>query len=49
MSTQELFGRLKLDKINDRKWLIQKTSTRTGEGLKEGLDFIVKQVKLSIT
>ena len=49
LSVQELFGRLELNKITDRKWLIQKSSALTDEGLNEGLDFISKQANLSKT
>ena len=46
MSENEITNRLDLNSINDRPWSLQMSSALTGYGLKEGLEFICKQVKL---
>eukprot|EP01112_Ceratiomyxa_fruticulosa_P004758 TRINITY_DN152_c0_g1_i1.p1 TRINITY_DN152_c0_g1~~TRINITY_DN152_c0_g1_i1.p1 ORF type:complete len:178 (-),score=38.95 TRINITY_DN152_c0_g1_i1:153-686(-) len=42
---QELAENLQLHTLRDRPWQIQACSGKTGEGLNEGMEFIVNQIK----
>jgi len=44
MKVQEVTERLELNKLQNRKWFIQGTSTATGNGLFEGLNWLVKNL-----
>lgn len=44
MNPEEISEILKLSEIKDRDWSIFKTSALTGEGLKEALDWLVKNL-----
>lgn len=44
MKPDEISELLKLDEIKDRSWAIFKTSAVTGEGLKEGMTWVAKEV-----
>ena len=41
MSVKEVTERLGLDGIRNRQWFIQPTCATTGDGIKEGLDWII--------
>lgn len=41
----ELADGLQLPAIRDRNWQIQACSAKSGEGLKDGLDWAVKNIK----
>ncbi|KAL0491224.1 ADP-ribosylation factor [Acrasis kona] len=45
MKVEEISEKLSLSKIKNRTWTIFKTSAQTGEGLKEGLNFLVEKIK----
>eukprot|EP01029_Cantina_marsupialis_P019195 TRINITY_DN446233_c3_g1_i1.p1 TRINITY_DN446233_c3_g1~~TRINITY_DN446233_c3_g1_i1.p1 ORF type:complete len:182 (-),score=53.91 TRINITY_DN446233_c3_g1_i1:814-1359(-) len=42
---KEIAEKLNLHVIRDRAWRIQACSAKTGEGLSEGLDFVVKSIE----
>eukprot|EP00756_Hemistasia_phaeocysticola_P039503 Hpha_TRINITY_DN16818_c0_g7::TRINITY_DN16818_c0_g7_i1::g.148348::m.148348/K07937/ARF1; ADP-ribosylation factor 1 len=45
MSTAELIDRLDLESIDRRKWHIQGSCARTGDGLHEGLEWMIEACK----
>jgi len=45
MKPDEISDMLKLVEIKDRSWAIFKTSALTGEGLKEGMTWLAKEVE----
>lgn len=45
MSAEEIAVRLDLTDTRDRRWHIQSCSALTGEGLDEGISWVVRQVK----
>ena len=42
MSPKEVAGKLGLDEIKDRKWVVQGTDALTGQGIREGLDWMAE-------
>ena len=44
LSVAQLMDRLELNDIRDRPWFIQATSAVTGDGLYEGMDWLVSQM-----
>lgn len=44
LSVAQLMDRLELNNIRDRPWFIQATSAVTGDGLYEGMDWLVSQM-----
>lgn len=44
ISTTELIDQLNLQRHTGRKWMVQPTNARTGDGLYEGLDWIQQNV-----
>jgi GTPase SAR1 family protein len=46
MSIDEISGKLKLAKLNGRRWQIQKTSAINNEGIEEGLEWIRNMVNI---
>lgn len=45
LSPEDVSTALNLQMIRDRMWFIQKCSAKTGEGLHEGLEWAVKNIK----
>ncbi len=45
MKVEEISEKLSLSKIKNRTWTIFKTSATTGQGIKEGLDFLVQSLQ----
>lgn len=44
MSAADISEKLKLTDFKDRQWTIFKCSAKTGDGLTEGLDWLVNQL-----
>ena len=44
MSTTEMTEKLGLTKLRDRQWYIQATCATTGDGLYEGLDWLINSL-----
>ena len=44
-SSEEIAGTMELDSISDRVWQIQACSAKTGEGLQEGMEWLVGNCK----
>lgn len=49
LSPAELTAGLNLHSIRDRQWVILPCSAKLGEGLQEGMDFLVEELSLSGT
>lgn len=47
-TTEEVIGRLNLDNVKDRKWHVQEVSVPTGEGVYEGLDWLIEATEDSV-
>ena len=45
MSVQEITDILELNKINNRKWHVQASCAKTGDGLQDGLDWLSQTIK----
>lgn len=45
LSAQEIAEKLSLDAIKDRKWSIYACSALTKEGIQEGMEWLVKNLK----
>eukprot|EP00916_Digyalum_oweni_P012256 GHVL01020299.1.p1 GENE.GHVL01020299.1~~GHVL01020299.1.p1 ORF type:complete len:135 (-),score=20.72 GHVL01020299.1:67-471(-) len=43
-SSDEIAKDMRLQSIQDRKWTIQSCSAKTGEGLQEGMEWLVKSI-----
>jgi len=43
-SDEDIVEKLKLNDIRDRQWKIQSCSAKTGDGLQEGMEWMVQQV-----
>ena len=44
LSTEEISHGLNLHSIRDRRWQVVGCSAKTGEGLQEGMEFIVSEL-----
>ncbi|CAM9722498.1 unnamed protein product, partial [Laminaria digitata] len=44
LSSDEISQGLNLHTIRDRTWFIQAASAKTGEGLQEGMEWVVSQI-----
>jgi len=44
-SSEEIAGTMELDSISDRVWQIQACSAKTGDGLQEGMEWLVGNCK----
>ena len=42
ISPNDITEKLGLQSLKDRQWLVQGTSASTGQGIREGLDWMVK-------
>eukprot|EP00741_Cyanophora_paradoxa_P011388 tig00020556_g10999.t1 len=47
LPADEISSKLMLDEIRDRAWQIQACSAKTGEGLQEGLEWVIKHLSTS--
>ena len=45
MTPEEITGALQLNNIRDRPWQIQACSAKTGSGLQEGIEWVLKTVE----
>lgn len=45
LSAKEIAETLDLHSIRDRQWQIQSCSAKTGQGLKEGMEYLIKLIK----
>ncbi|CAD2213245.1 ADP-ribosylation factor family/Signal recognition particle receptor beta subunit/50S ribosome-binding GTPase/Ras of Complex, Roc, domain of DAPkinase/Gtr1/RagA G protein conserved region/Ras family/Elongation factor Tu GTP binding domain containing protein, putative [Angomonas deanei] len=45
MSPEEMSEELNLTELHDRSWQIEKCSAKTGEGISEGITWVMKQIR----